>query len=137
MIARQKWPPTEQRIELEAGVWGVVAVLRVIHPSGRPSYLYVGFDREFTPCFVQKEWDHDVHFDDIVEARPDPDELSQILDAWKFDESVRHGNSKAQLVIKGSRHPSYEALGDTAIPGIRLKISRPKDGYLFEFKNVA
>ena len=136
VVARQKWSPVEPKIILEAGVWRVLAVFRVLHPSGKPSYMHVGFDRDFNPCFMQKEWDWDVTFDDIVEVGVDSDELSQILNARKFDESTSH-DDKGQLVIKGSRHPFMYILSDTAIPGIQLKITRPKDGYLFEFRNSA
>jgi len=130
VIARQRWSPTKPLITLEAGTWGVVAVIRVIHPLGELSYMYVGFDRNFNPCFVQKEWDHDITFDEIMEA----DGLSKLLDGWKFDKLTKHGGDEGYMVIKGDRDPFGYTLEPTETPGIWLEITRPAAGYLFDFR---
>ncbi len=135
VITRHIWSPTDERILFEVGVWGVLAVLRVYHPIGDPSYMYFGFDRGFTPCCVQKmAWDHEATFDKTVEAGPGSNLSSNVLDPWEFNEAVVRGTNEGQLVIRGSRNPYVYTLYNTTIPDIRIMMSRGVDGYGYLFE---
>ena len=135
VIARQKWSPTHPRILLEAGAYEVVAVFKAIYPAGYYCYMCVGFDKDFSPCFVQEEGESRAGFDALVKAGLSSGDLSHLLDGWRFDKSVECGNTNGQTVIKGDRHPHMYTLFETGIPRLWLKIPREKEGYLFQFRN--
>jgi hypothetical protein len=136
-IARQKWCETDPKIALEAGVWEVLAIFRVIHPPGKVSYMYVGFDRSFFPCVVRKKWDYHLYFDDVVKAGRASEELSHVLSAFDFDDSIKRGTSEEQLVIQlGKNYELTQPPNSIVIPGLQLKYTSSKEGARFEFRTV-